>query len=70
MNEIDRENPAAVAMSDYYIRQPGVVKADVVLVQSSQMRKFYIDRLAAFAGADTLPVWEKKIQTMEGSVVI
>lgn len=70
MNEIDRENPAAVAMSDYYIRQPGVVKADVVLVQSSQMRKFYIDRLTAFAGADTLPVWEKKIQTMEGSVVI
>lgn len=69
-DEVDLEKMPARAMSDYYIRQPGVVKADVVLVRSPKMRKYYIDSLTDFAGEDTRPIWEEKIQTMQGSVVL
>lgn len=69
-DEVDLDKMPARAMSDYYIRQPGVVKADVVLVRSPKERKYYIDSLTEFAGEDTRPIWEEKIQTMQGSVVL
>ncbi len=67
---IDRADRAAVAVSDYYILQPGVAMADVVLVQSPELREFYIDRLTELCGAQTRPIWERKVQTIEGSVVL
>lgn len=70
MNEISADDRAAAAMADYYILQPGVTMADIVLVQSPKMRKFYIDRLSERCGEQTRPIWEKKIQTIEGSVVL
>lgn len=57
-------------MSDYYILQPGVTMSDIVLVQSPEMREFYIDRLSELCGAQTRPIWERKVQTIEGSVVL
>lgn len=69
-DEIDHSDRAAVAMSDYYILQPGVTMSDVVLVRSSGLREFYIDRLTELCGAQTRPIWEMKVQTIEGSVVL
>ncbi|MGI6111968.1 MAG: hypothetical protein ACOYBK_06900, partial [Bilifractor sp.] len=69
-DEIDHSDRAAVAMSDYYILQPGVTMSDIVLVQSPEMREFYIDRLSELCGAQTRPIWERKVQTIEGSVVL
>ncbi len=69
-DEIDHSDRAAVAMSDYYILQPGVTMSDVVLVRSSELREFYIDRLTELCGAQTRPIWERKVQTIEGSVIL
>lgn len=46
---------------DYFCKVPGVVHADMVIVQSEQMRREYIECLTEFAGEDTREVWEKKI---------
>lgn len=69
-DEVDHSDRAAVAVSDYYILQPGVTMSDVVLVRSSELREFYIDRLTELCGAQTRPIWERKVQTIEGSVVL
>ena len=45
----------------YYCTVPGVVRADVVYVQSSNMREVYIQKLTDFAGLETKEIWEKKI---------
>ena len=44
---------------------PGVVRADVVYVQSSNMREVYIQKLTDFAGLTTKKIWEKKIAVAE-----
>ena len=44
---------------------PGVVRADVVYVQSENMREVYIQKLTDFAGEATRNVWEKKIAVAE-----
>ncbi len=46
---------------DYFCKVPGLVHADVVIVQSEHMRKEYIECLTEFAGEDTRQIWEKKI---------
>lgn len=46
---------------DYFCKVPGVVHADMVIVQSEKMRKEYIECLTEFAGEDTREIWEKKI---------
>lgn len=46
---------------DYFCTVPGIVHADVVIVQSEQMRKEYIQRMTEFAGEDTRSIWEEKI---------
>ena len=46
---------------DYFCTVPGIVHADVVIVQSEQMRKEYIERMTEFAGEDTRSIWEEKI---------
>lgn len=47
---------------DYYCRMPGVVHADLTIVQSEAMRQAYIDYLTEFAGEDTRGIWETKIR--------
>lgn len=46
----------------YYVSMPGIVHADLVLVQSEQMQQNYIDHLTDFAGKDTRHIWLKKIR--------
>ena len=56
------ENQKARKVMDYYCRMPGVVHADLTIVQSEAMRQAYIDYLTEFAGEDTRGIWETKIR--------
>lgn len=61
LEEIDPSNKEAVkGISDFCIA-PGVLNADVVVVQSENMRQIYIDVLSEEVGENTRFYWEKKI---------
>lgn len=44
-----------------FCNMPGVVHADMVIVQSEQMKEVYVELLTEFAGEDTRGIWEEKI---------
>ncbi len=46
----------------FYARMPGVVRADLIIVQSENIRDRYVESLTTFAGEDTRSVWQRKIQ--------
>lgn len=64
----DDSDTRSVITSSYYIRVPGVTRADKVILQSEQIRRRYIDELTQFAGDSTRPVWERKI-TVDESIL-
>lgn len=45
----------------YYCTMPGVVNADLVILQSETIRNTYIEKLCDFAGEETRKVWEEKL---------
>ncbi len=61
LDEINPEDEKAVKSMEHFATVPGVIQADVTIVQSEAMRKAYIEALTKFAGEDTRPIWEKKI---------
>ena len=61
LGEIDPENEEAVKGIAHFCTVPGVFNADVVIVQSENMRKAYIEALTDAAGENTRSHWEKKI---------
>ncbi len=61
LGEIDPDNKEAVKGMAHFCTAPGVINADVVVVQSENIRKAYIDVLTEAAGEDTRSYWEKKI---------
>lgn len=61
IDEINPEDGRAMASLDYFVKMPGVVHADAVIVQSEEMRQTYINALTEFAGEETRNVWEAKI---------
>ncbi len=61
LGEVDPENEEAVEGMAHFCTVPGVFHADVVIVQSENMRKAYIEVLTAAAGEKTRAYWEKKI---------
>ena len=61
MDEIADTDERGKMSLEYCCTMPGVVHADVVVVQSEQMKKVYVEALTNWAGEDTKPVWEKKI---------
>jgi phosphorylcholine metabolism protein LicD len=56
------EHTAAMCSADVYIKEPGVLRADLVLVPSYNTRHVYIDKLTEFAGGGTWKRWEKSVQ--------
>ena len=60
-DEYDSSDERSVIVSGYYIRVPGVTRADKVIVQSDIIRDHYIEELTAFAGEDTKTTWEERI---------
>lgn len=61
MDEIADTDERGKMSLEYCCMMPGVVHADVVVVQSEQMKKVYVEALTNWAGEDTRSVWEKKI---------
>lgn len=48
----------------HYVTAPGVVYADVVVVQSENMKAQYVEKLTEFAGEATRSYWEEKLQPL------
>ena len=65
VEEFTKANYREYHNMQYYCTMPGVVRADVVYVQSENMREVYIQKLIEFAGEDTRAVWKKKIAVAE-----
>lgn len=61
LGEIDPDNEDAVKGIAHFCVTPGVLYADVVIVQSEEMRKAYIRALTDAMGKNTQKLWEKKI---------
>ena len=55
--EDERMNYAA----GFYVKVPGVTRADKVILSSDNLKERYIDILCDFAGEDTRAVWNKRI---------
>lgn len=68
VEEFTRENERAYGNQKYYVNMPGVVYADKVLVQSSNMKSQYVDMLTSFAGEKTRSIWEHKVRWVEEEV--
>lgn len=61
LGEVDPENKEALKGIEHFCITPGVLNADVVIVQSEDMRKAYIEILSEAVGENTRAQWEKKI---------
>lgn len=61
LDEFDEKEKRARQTMNYFCTVPGVVHADIVMVQSENMREKYIQCLTDFAGADTENIWKNKI---------
>lgn len=62
LDEISSSDNKGLQTTEYFVKVPGIVHADKVIVQSEKMRQTYIDVLTEFAGEDTKVVWEEKIK--------
>lgn len=65
VEEFTKQNAREYANMQYYVTMPGVVYADMVLVQSENMKQMYIEKLTEFAGENTRVHWEEKIQIFQ-----
>ena len=66
-DEYDESDERSVITSGYYIRVPGVTRADRIILQSETYRDRYVEELVQFAGEETRQVWEEKI-TVDTSI--
>ena len=64
-DEYDDSDERSVITSAYYIKVPGVTRADRIILQSNVYRDHYIEELTRFAGEDTREVWESRITVDE-----
>ena len=61
LEEFTEDNEREFYNMKYYAVMPGVVNADMVIVQSEGMRENYIEKLTKWAGKATRLLWEEKI---------
>ncbi len=62
MDEIKPTDGYMMQTTEYFIRVPGVVRSDMTIVQSEEMRETYINVLSELCGKETRSIWEKKIK--------
>ena len=62
LNEPDLNNEKVLENISHFALIPGVLNADIVIVQSEKMREAYIEVLARYAGAEEREYWAKKIK--------
>ena len=61
-DDFNEEDTLSCQTLEYFCTMPGVTCSDHTIVQSENMKRMYIDRLAEFAGEDTRAIWEEKIR--------
>jgi|GEM_PF-80537 len=61
IDDIDNADGKSMANTQYYIKTPGVIYADHVLVPNDSQRELYIDILTQMAGEVSKDIWEDKI---------
>lgn len=61
LGEIDPLNKAAVEGMEHFVTVPAVINADVVIVQSENMKQCYVQSMVKYAGEHTRHIWENKI---------
>ncbi len=64
LDEFGEGDTKARQTMKYFCEVPGLIHADVVVVQSENMRREYIRCLAELAGEETREIWEKKVVTI------
>lgn len=62
VDDFDKGDYNAYHNLGYYATVPGVVRADVIVVPTKQMRQMYIEKLKDFCGEDSKQYWENVIQ--------
>lgn len=65
IDEITPDKQAARQLCDSFIELPGVVRADLILLNSDNMRKIYVDKLTEMAGESTRKHWEAAVQAVK-----
>lgn len=61
VEEFGEADTTALYNMKHYVTAPGVVYADIIIVQSESMKQHYIKKLTTFAGLDTEELWDEKI---------
>lgn len=61
VEEIEDGDERGIQSAKHFVTIPGVIHADKVIVQSEQMRRFYIRMLTEAEGGNTRKIWEEKI---------
>ncbi len=62
INDFDRADQCEWANMKYYVRMPGIIRADRVIVPTEAQKDAFIADLCEFAGESTRQVWENKFE--------
>jgi len=62
--EFDEKDTTALYNMKHFVATPGFMYADIILAQSENIKKHWVEALVEFAGEDTKELWEKKILPM------
>lgn len=62
LKEIDIKNKNKVMEKSHYVQLPAVIYADEIIVQSENMRRFYIECMVMVAGETVRKAYEQKIK--------
>ena len=49
---------------DYFVKMPGLINADRILLDSETMKQTYVDALTELCGDDTRDLWESRIEVI------
>lgn len=60
-DEFGEDDARSVITSKYYIRVPGVTRADRIILRSEAEKRRYVTELTELAGEDTKAGWEERI---------
>ena len=66
--EIGAEDKTDIYNMGHYVTAPGVVYADIVYVQSDNIKRRYVEVLTVFAGEETKDIWENKIRVRDAII--
>lgn len=61
LEEIDSSNMDVVRSFSHFAQLPSIINADLVIVQSENIKKFYVESMVLLAGENVREIFEKKI---------